>query len=59
MTGISGKVVQFQYVPEDAKTEAAVYVLLDNGQLWLRSLTGPHAGKWAEEALPPNALVGR
>lgn len=56
---MAGRVVQFQFVPEDAKTQAALFVLLSNGELWWRPLTGADTEGWRRESLPPNALVSR
>lgn len=46
------KVVQFQFVPEKANNHMAVYVLLEDGTLRFKRITGPEAGIWVRETLP-------
>jgi hypothetical protein len=46
------KAVQIQYVPEGPKTHPSLYVLMDDGTLWLKVWHGREEAVWAREPLP-------
>jgi hypothetical protein len=49
---MKSKAVQFQYVPASDRNHPTIYVLLDDGTLWLKVWTGREEAAWSREPLP-------
>jgi hypothetical protein len=53
------KAVQMQYVPEGPHNHPAIYVLMDDGTLWLKAWDGRPGAEWVREPLPgEEATIG-